>query len=311
MENAFTRLVGCRHPLQQAGMGGSATPALAAAVAEAGALGMIGGAAMPPAVLAAAIDETAARTSGPFGVNFLIPFLDRDAVVIAAQKARVVEFFYGDPDPELVELAHAGGALAIWQVGSVEEARVAAGAGCDLVVAQGVEAGGHVRGQIGLLPLLDLVLTSVNVPVVAAGGLGTASSVAAVLAAGAAGARVGTRFLAAEEADVHPAYLEALARATAEDTTVTTTFSNLWPGAPHRVLSSCVTAAMSVQDETVGETELAPGFRVPVARLSPPSPGRSTTGRIEAMALYAGESVDHVKDQRPAADIVRELTSRL
>lgn len=311
MENAFTRLVGCRHPLQQAGMGGSATPALAAAVAEAGALGMIGGAAMPPAVLAAAIDETAARTSGPFGVNFLIPFLDRDAVVIAAQKARVVEFFYGDPDPELVELAHAGGALAIWQVGSVEEARVAAGAGCDLVVAQGVEAGGHVRGQIGLLPLLDLVLTSVNVPVVAAGGLGTASSVAAVLAAGAAGARVGTRFLAAEEADVHPAYLEALARATAEDTTVTTTFSNLWPGAPHRVLSSCVTAAMSVQDETVGETELAPGFRVPVARLSPPSPGRSTTGRIEAMALYAGESVAHVKDQRPAADIVRELTSRL
>lgn len=311
MENAFTRLVGCRHPLQQAGMGGSATPALAAAVAEAGALGMIGGAAMPPAVLAAAIDETAARTSGPFGVNFLIPFLDRDAVVIAAQKARVVEFFYGDPDPELVELAHAGGALAIWQVGSVEEARVAAGAGCDLVVAQGVEAGGHVRGQIGLLPLLDLVLTSVNVPVVAAGGLGTASSVAAVLAAGAAGARVGTRFLAADEADVHPAYLEALARATAEDTTVTTTFSNLWPGAPHRVLSSCVTAAMSVQDETVGETELAPGFRVPVARLSPPSPGRSTTGRIEAMALYAGESVDHVKDQRPAADIVRELTSRL
>lgn len=311
METAFTRLVGCRLPLQQAGMGGSATPELAVAVAEAGGLGMLGLAGMPPDAVAGAVTAAAGRTTRPWGVNFLMPFLDRDAVSAAAGRARVVEFFYGDPDEALVAIVHQAGGLASWQVGSVDEARAAADAGCDLVVAQGVEAGGHVRGQVGLLPLLDLVLEAVTVPVVAAGGLGTAGAVAAVLAAGASAARVGTRFLAAEEADVHPAYLDALVRAEAEDTVLTTTFSNLWPDAPHRVLESCVAAALELGDETVGETELAPGVRVPVARLSPPAPGRSTTGRVDAMALYAGQSVGHVRRRLPAAQIVEELTARL
>ncbi len=310
-ETSFTRLVGCRLPLQQAGMGGSATAELAAAVAEAGGLGMLGLAGIPVDMVAAAVEAAAARTSHPFGANFLMPFLDREAVEVAASHCRVVEFFYGPPDTGLVAMARAGGALASWQVGTVEEARMAADAGCDLVVAQGVEAGGHIRGQIGLLPLLDLVLDAVSVPVVAAGGLGSARAVAAVLAAGASAARAGTRFLAAEEADVHPAYLDALVRARAEDTVVTTTFSNLWPDAPHRVLRSCVAAALDTEEDVVGRTELGPGLLVPVLRLSPPSPGRSTTGHVEAMALYAGESVDHVGSRTTAAQIVAELTSLL
>lgn len=311
METSFTRLVGCRLPLQQAGMGGSATAALASAVSEAGGLGMLGLAGIPTGLAAAAVEAAAARTSRPLGANFLMPFLDRDAVEIAASRCRVVEFFYGDPDTGLVETAHAGGALASWQVGSVEEARVAADAGCDMVVVQGVEAGGHIRGQVGLLPLLDLVLDAVSVPVVAAGGLGSARAVAAVIAAGAAAARVGTRFLAAEEADVHPSYLDALVRARAEDTVVTTTFSHLWPDAPHRVLRSCVAAALDTHDDVVGRTELGPGLQLPVLRLSPPSPGRSTTGHVEGMALYAGESVDHVVGRMTAAQIVADLTSRV
>src|SRR4029079_17846263 len=117
-------------------------------------------------------------------------------VEVAAAKARVVEFFYGDPDASLVRLAHRGGALVRWQIGSCEEARAAVAAGCDFIVAQGVEAGGHVRGRIGLLPLLDEVLTVAPVPVVAAGGIGTARGMAAALAAGAAAVRVGTRFVA-------------------------------------------------------------------------------------------------------------------
>ncbi|HEV8163681.1 MAG TPA: nitronate monooxygenase, partial [Actinomycetota bacterium] len=112
-------------------------------------------------------------------------FVDVDfaAGELAASRARLVEFFWADPDPALVELVHAGGALAGWQVGSVEEAERAADAGCDLVIAQGVEAGGHVRGTVALLPLLAGVLEVVTVPVLAAGGIASARSMAAVLAA--------------------------------------------------------------------------------------------------------------------------------
>jgi nitronate monooxygenase len=131
-------------------------------------------------------------------------------VAEAAKVARVVEFFYADPDPELVQIVHAGGALAAWAIGSREEALLAVEAGCDFIIAQGIEAGGHVRGTIGLLPLLGEVLDTVPVPVLAAGGIGTGRAMAAALAAGADGVRVGTRFAAAEEAGAHPRYVEAL-----------------------------------------------------------------------------------------------------
>lgn len=307
METAFTRMVGCTVPLQQAGMGGVAGPDLAVAVAEAGALGMLGMPGLPAGAVAEALDSVGSRTSGAFGVNFLMPFLDREAVAAAADRCRLVEFFYGDPDPALVSLAHDGGALAAWQVGSVDEARAAGGAGCDLVVAQGVEAGGHVRGGVALLPLLDGVLDAVEVPVVAAGGIATARTMAAVLAAGASAARVGTRFVATAEADTHPSYVDALVAAEPEDTVLTTTFSVMWPDAPHRVLRSCVEAAEALDDDVVGETELPGGSRMPIARLSPPCPARGTTGRTDAMALYAGQSVGAVHRVQGAADVVREL----
>jgi nitronate monooxygenase len=302
----FTKLVGCRVPLQQAGMGGIATPPLVLAVADAGGLGMLGAAMVPPHVLAVALEDLAKRTDGAFGVSFLMPFLDRDAVAVAATRSRVVEFFYAEPDPTLVETVHAGGALACWQVGSVEEAVAAARAGCDIVVAQGAEAGGHVRGRVGLLPLLSAVLDAVDVPVVAAGGIGTARSMAAALAAGADAVRVGTRFVAAAESDTHPDYVAALVGAGAEDTVLTERFSVMWPGAPHRVLRSAVAAAEACSDEVVGEMEML-GVRQPLPLFAVPCPTRSTTGRIAAMALYAGESVGAVHRIARAADIVHEL----
>jgi nitronate monooxygenase len=302
----FTSLVGCRVPLQQAGMGGVAMPPLVLAVAEAGGLGMLGGVMVPPPVLAGMLDDLAARTRGAFGVSFLMPFLDRDAVPIAATRARVVEFFYGEPEAALVEAVHAGEALACWQVGSLGEAVAAARAGCDLVVAQGTEAGGHVRGRVGLLPLLNAVLDAVDVPVVAAGGIGTARDVAAALAVGAAGVRVGTRFVAAAECDTHPEYVAALVAARAEDTVLTERFSTMWPDAPHRVLRSAVAAAETFAGDVVGEMELG-GSRQPLPRFAVPCPTRSTTGTIAAMALYAGESVGAVRGTMPAADIVHEL----
>jgi NAD(P)H-dependent flavin oxidoreductase YrpB (nitropropane dioxygenase family) len=302
----FTTLVGCTVPVQQAGMGGVATADLTTAVARAGGLGMLGGAGLPATFLAEVLDHLPEQTGGAVGVNFLMPFLDRQCVEVAAAKARVVEFFYGDPDPTLVQLVHAGGALACWQVGSVDEARAAADAGCDLIAAQGVEAGGHVRGRIGLLVLLGQVLAAVDVPVIAAGGIGTPGAMAAALAAGAAAVRVGTLFVAAEESAAHPLYKEALIAARAEDTVLTRAFSVMWPDAPHRVLRSCVEAAAALPEGLVGRTVVG-GVEVPLPRFAVPSPTRETTGKVEAMPLYAGESVGAVKAVRPAGEILREL----
>jgi nitronate monooxygenase len=229
----FTELVGCSVPIQQAGMAGLSPPRLAAAVAEAGGLGTASVYGATPADIAALLDTVRAQTAGAFGANFIMRFVDpalaHESIAVAADRANVVEFFYSDPDAALVEIVHAGGALACWQVGSREEAVAAAAAGCDIIVAQGIEAGGHVRGQIGLLALLTEVLEAVDVPVLAAGGIGTGRAMAAALAAGADGVRVGTRFVAAEEAGAHPAYVQALIAAEAQDTAYTDVFSVGWP----------------------------------------------------------------------------------
>lgn len=306
LATSFTDLAGCRLPLQLAGMPGIVTTQLAAAVGEAGGLPMLGSAGMTADLLEQAMADVASRTSAPFGVNFLIPFLDPDALRAAAARARLVEFFYGNPDPALIDIVHSAGALACWQVGSTTEAILAVEAGCDMIVVQGIEAGGHVRGQVGLFPLLARVLEVVRVPVVAAGGIARPRSVAAALAAGAAGVRVGTRFVAAAESGAHPAYVDALIGARAEDTVLTEAFSVMWPNAPHRVLGSCIEAARAIDSESVGEIVLW-GSTHPVPRLSVPAPTRETTGEIGAMALYAGHSVDDVRSVQPAAAIVREL----
>ena len=245
-------------------------------------MGMLSAVLAPAEQLAAGLD---ALPAGAIGVNFLVPFLqDREAVSVAAERVPLVDFFGGEPDADLVALVHAGGALAAWQVGSVQEARAAVAAGCDIVVAQGVEAGGHVRGTLGLLALLDLVLDAVDVPVVAAGGLATARSVAAVLAAGAAAARVGTRFIAtheALEAGAHRVYVDALLGARGEDTVLTEGFSVGWPSAPHRVLVSCVEAASASDSEPVGETTMggARPSRCRAGRSCRPTPRAPATSR--------------------------------
>jgi NAD(P)H-dependent flavin oxidoreductase YrpB (nitropropane dioxygenase family) len=306
MQTRFTELVGCQVPVQLASMPGVSTPALALAVARAGGLGMIGAPMMPAELLARELDGMRNCGPGATGVNFLMPFLEPDCVPVAAAGARVVEFFYADPDRSLIDLVHRGGALASWQVGSRREAVAAAAAGCDLIVAQGTEAGGHVRGRIGLLPLLAQVLDAVDIPVLAAGGIATRRDVAAALAAGAAGVRVGTRFATALESGAHPAYVDALLRAESEDTVLTEAFSVMWPNAPHRVLRSCVAAAERLTEELAGEVDYA-GRVLPIPRLSFFVPTAETRGHIECMALYAGESVGAVTRRQPAAEIVRDL----
>ncbi|MEX2207688.1 MAG: nitronate monooxygenase [Myxococcota bacterium] len=308
IETSFTRLVGTSLPIQVAAMPGITTAELVAAVANAGALGMVGATLQSAESLERELDQLAKRTKGVVGVNFLIPFLDPECLAVAARRARVVEFFYGEPDAGLVERARSGGALVSWQVGSPAEAVAAERAGCDFIVAQGTEAGGHVRGQTSLLPLLSQALDVVRVPVVAAGGIATARSLAAVLACGCGAARMGTRFLASAESGAHPAYLKAVLAASASDTVLTEAYSGMWPDAPHRVLRSAITAAESLTEEIVGE--IREGEQVtPIGRLSVIPPTRTTTGHVEAMALYCGESVSNVNSVQPAAAILAELVT--
>jgi nitronate monooxygenase len=313
MDTAFTRMVGCSHPLQQAAMGGVAVPKLAGAVARAGALGML--CEFDRESPADRMGEAVALAgAGRVGMGFFGQWIDRDLETfeLAAAQLRVVEVFWSAPDPRLVERARrSGDALVAWQIGSYEDARAAQDAGCDFVVAQGVEAGGHVRGTRPRDELLQEVLGMVSIPVVAAGGIATASDVVAVIEAGAAAARVGTAFVATSESGAHPAYVDALLAArSGDDTVLTTAFGGGWPDAPHRVLASAVARAEAFEGAEVGEGG-APGAQHPIARFSASTPSRDVNGHVEAMALYAGTGVGDVNSVRRAADVVADLVAGL
>ena len=302
---SFPDLVGCTLPIQLAGMGGASTAELATAVSDAGGLGMIGAAGVPIDMLGGML-ETLEATGKPFGVNFLMPFLDREALQLAAEKARVVEFFFGDPDASLVDIAHARGALVSWQVGSPHEAHQARDAGCDIVVAQGTEAGGHVRAQTDIATLLS-ALTDLAAPIVAAGGIARSEDVRRTLDSPATAVRVGTRFLAAAEANAHPDYVDSLIAASRNDTIITTEFDVGWADAPARVLRSSLEAARTADDPcaTVGEQQW------PVPKFTTLPPTRDARGNVAAMPHYAGFSVDGVTKRQSAREIVDELCGAL
>lgn len=311
LRTELTELTGARRPVQQAGFGGCVANDLAVAVTEAGGIGTLGATLLDAGTLEEMLDDVLERTGGVIAANFIPPFFEPDehgpTLDVAAQRARIVEFFYGWPDAELIRRAGAEGALVSWQVGSTQEAEAAAEAGCNLVTAQAIEAGGHVRGTVALLPLLAEMLARVELPVIAAGGIATPAAMAGALAAGAAGVRVGTRLVASEEAPFHSRYKRALVEAETEDSVYTDRFSEFWPDAPHRVLRSSIERAAAVEEPVVGEIELA-GETVPVGRWAGMAPTDTATGNIEAMALFAGQGVGAVDAIKPAGEIVAELS---
>ena len=188
---------------------------------------------------------------------------------------------------------HRGGALAGWQVGSAQEALASQDAGCDYVVAQGIEAGGHVRGTQPLNDILRATLAAVNVPVIAAGGIATPQRVAEVIALGAHEVRVGTRFVTSPESGAHPDYVQKLLAAVDTDTELTEWFNDCWPNAPHRALRRAVEAARKS------------GWR----DTTPPYRGVKHT--TKNMAMYAGMGVGDVTASQPAVDVVADLVRLL
>jgi nitronate monooxygenase len=309
-------LLGIECPIVQAPL--SADPRLPAAVSNAGALGSV--ALWWADDAGDLVRETAALTERPFAGNFVLA-ADQHRRLDQALSAglRIVSFLMGDPDG-YVDPVHDAGGLVLHTAGSAEEARRAVGCGVDIVVAQGWEAGGHVLGGVATLPLVPAVVDAVaEVPVIAAGGIGDARGVAAVLALGAQAAWLGTRFLLAEEMPIHDEYRRRLIAAAETDAEW---YANLyevgWPDAPHRAIHNSTAEGWEAAGEPPpgsrpGEGEVIAHFPSgePIVRYSPAPPLVGTTGEIEALSLWAGQSVALARQTQPASEIVSELISRL
>ena len=319
MQTSLCKRLGIELPIIQAPMGGAVGPALAAAVSNAGGLGMLVPWRADLAMVRQQIRETRSLTSRPFGINLNLEFPQQERLEAALDEGvRIISFFWRDP-AALVPLAKAAGATVLHTVGTAIAARRAVDCGVDVVVAQGWEAGGHVRGTVATLPLIPVVVDAVSpVPVVAAGGIADGRGLAAALALGAAGVWIGTRFLASREAAIHPRYRELLFAACEDDTIfVEELFDVTWPKAPHRVLRNKTVEAWEAagcppSGKRPGEGEVIATSKTvgSIVRYRSYTPGPDAEGDIEAMSLWAGQSVGLVSKLQSAGDIVREIAEQ-
>lgn len=309
--------IGMDAPIFQAPIGSVASPELAAAVSNAGGVGHLACTWRSPAELRRLFGTMSDLTERPYGANFVLDFpIERQLAVALDHGVPIVSFFWGDGS-RFLSLVKDAGALAIQVVGSIDEARRAADAGFDLIVAQGNEAGGHVRGALGSMALVPQVVDAVApLPVLAAGGIADRRGVAAALALGAAGVWVGTRFLAASEANVHSRYRDRILEATGDDTLYSRLFDVGWSDAPVRTLRNGTTrlwedAGRPLPGHRPGEGE--PVGQRPDGSVIPryhfASPTRGVQGNVDDMALYAGGAVGLVREGVPAAEIVSELAA--
>lgn len=316
MRTPVCELLGIEQPIVQAPM--SALVELAAAVSNAGGLGMLALTWSSPA--SDPVRQTAALTDRPFGGNLIIS-TDQHRRLDEALEAglKIVSLFWGDP-AGYVEKIHDAGALLLQTVSSAEEARQAVAAGADVIVAQGWEGGGHVKSQIATLPLVPAVVDAVApVPVIAAGGIGDARGVAAVFALGAQAAWLGTRFLLSKEMPTHEEYRRRVTDAVETDAQWYADLYDVgWPNAPHRALRNSTSAMWEAAGSPPlgsrpGEGDVLAHFASgeEIVRYEPGAPMVGTTGEIEALSLWAGQSVALIRETKSCADIVAELVSAL
>ena len=300
--------------------GGLAGHALAAAVSAAGGLGTIG--ILDPSALRDELAAARRLTDKPIAVNLIVPLARRRHWEAAAAADAVVTHWEARPRRRT-------GTVWIHTVGSEQEARAAVAAGADAVIAQGVESGGHVRGTVPAMDLLNSVRGAVpaGFPVLLAGGVAQRADVRAALDAGAAAAIAGTRFLASEESGAHPDYKHRLVEGS--ETVLTELFGMAWPRAPHRVLPNRATRRWLKRDprgpaaiRTLHlllspvarltpipvQLRLAQRARAGPLDLAPPAPTDGMpAATLETHPLYAGQTVSRIHDVRPAAELVHEL----
>jgi nitronate monooxygenase len=307
LRTAFTELFGVRHPIALAPLGLTAGGALAAAVSNAGGLGLLGGGPGDLAWLDRELPILAERTSQPWGVGFQSWAVDVSTVEHAlAHGPRAMMLSFGDPTPFVPAIRRAGVPL-ILQVTDVTEARQAVALGADVIVAQGTEAGGHgARHGRSTLPFVPVVVDlAAPIPVLAAGGIADGRGLAAALALGAAGALIGTRFQATAESLADPAIKKAIVAGHGEDTERSIVLDiargSRWPARyPGRTLSHpFLDQWRDRAAELAADPAARQAYQDGVAR-----------GDFTPLPVWAGECVDLITDLPPAADLVAGLAGQ-
>jgi nitronate monooxygenase len=307
LSTEFTDLVGVRHPIALAPMGGSAGGALAAAVSRAGGLGMLGAGNGDQAWLDRELPIVASGTDQPWGVGFLTWAIDATAVARALEYTpRAIMLSFGDPSPYVEPIRQARAVLII-QVTDMEEARQALDMGADVIVAQGTEAGGHgARRGRSTLPFVPIVVDlAAPVPVLAAGGIADGRGIAAALVLGAAGALIGTRFQVTAEALVDPAITKAIIEGHGQDTERSRVLDIVrgsgWPSQyTARVLGHPYLDRWRDREaELATDAQASEEYHNDVAR-----------GAIPPLPVWASEAIDLITDLPSAADLVATLAAQ-
>jgi NAD(P)H-dependent flavin oxidoreductase YrpB (nitropropane dioxygenase family) len=306
MRTRVCDLFGIEHPVVLGGMGTGTSPELVAAVSNSGGLGVQGCAGRSPDQIGRLAEAIRAATGRPFGLNLLL-FMADDAAMDAVLAARPTVFSTAWPWPDfdlaaLFARAHASGARVMHMISTVNEARRAAEAGADILVAQGSEGGGHV-GLIGTLVLVPQVVRAVSpLPVLAAGGIADGAGLAAALMLGAEGVLLGTRFLATPEAPLPDAYKEAICRSDGHDTLLTelpdVIAGQVWPGAFARVLRTPFIQEWLGREGEVRQRRAELLQRIQRAR----EQGDVTNG-----SLLIGQDAGLIESVEPAGQIVQRM----
>jgi NAD(P)H-dependent flavin oxidoreductase YrpB (nitropropane dioxygenase family) len=300
-------LLGIEHPIVLGGMGGATSPELVAAVSSAGGLGVLGSTRQNPEELARDAAAIRAATTRPFGLNLLL-FLERPGQydALLAARPKVISTAWAAVEQDLggyVARAHAVGALAMHMISTVAEAKLAARAGADIIVAQGTEGGGHI-GLMGTMPLVPMVVSAVApIPVLAAGGVADGRGLAAALALGADGVLLGTRFLATDEAPIAKGFKQAILDSDGHDTLVTdipdVASGNTWPGAYVRVRRNRFIEEWMGRDNELRRRR---------AEVSAQIRDAAQAGDPDRGAVMIGQTAGLIDRIEPAGDLVRRIS---
>lgn len=306
-------ILGCEYPILLAGMGGVARHELAAAVSNAGGFACLGMVREPTALIQREVEAFRRLSQHNFAVN-IIP-ASTDATVLKEQvetclalKVPAMALFW-DVDHALVRHLKAEGVIVLHQVGTRKAAEEALNAGADVIIVQGVEAGGHVHGLTSLLSLLPEIVAISHVPVVASGGIASGNALVAAMALGAQGASLGTAFLATHEAYAHLHHKERIVKAHADDTILTHQFFRNWTvPAAVRVLENAVTRGEYAAEYAARQTpEIAQQDGGPVYLFATDSPLRDAIGKLDDMPIYAGQSCGQIHDICSAAERLENI----
>lgn len=300
MKTKITTLFGIESPVVQGGMAWVAESHLAAAVSNAGGLGIIGAASAPAEWVRMQIREVKKRTEKPFGVNIMLmsPYADEVAQVVVQEQVPVVTTGAGSPE-KYMSLWKEAGIKVVPVVASVALAKRMERCGADALVAEGTEAGGHI-GENTTMVLVPQVVDAVNIPVIAAGGIADGRGMAAAFMLGAEGVQVGTRFVASKEAQVHENYKNCIVKARDIDSRVTGRST----GHPVRALRNQMTKVY-LEKEQAGvpfeELELLTlgGLRKAVV-----------DGDVTNGSVMAGQSAAMVKEVLTCEEIIQSMTAQ-